>query len=116
MLTAGYATEMAKLIAGSPNASQVTDSTQSALTKSFSSATNTAQQYPQYANQIVAAAKTSFIDGQHWAYLAGIIAIGLGAVLVFFAFPKQEREEALLEQYHHDDNAARTKVDRVGTA
>ena len=53
---------------------QVTDSTQSALTKSFSSATNAAQQYPKYADQIVAAAKTSFIDGQHWAYLAGIIA------------------------------------------
>jgi len=116
LLTAGYATEMGKLIAGSPNASQVTNSTQSALTKSFSSATNTAQQFPQYANQIVAAAKTSFIDGQHWAYLAGIIAIALGAVLVFFAFPKQEREEALLEQYHRDDNAARTKADSIGTA
>jgi hypothetical protein len=101
---------MGKLIASSPNSAQVTDSTQSALTKSFSSATNTAQQYPQYANQIVAAAKTSFIDGQRGAYLAGIIAIALGAVLVFFAFPKQAREEELLEQYHRDDSAARTRL------
>ena len=33
------------------------------LTKSFSSAANTASQYPQYAKQITNAAKTSFVDG-----------------------------------------------------
>ena len=32
--------------------------------------------------------KQSFVDGQDWAYVAGIIAIVLGAALVFFLFPK----------------------------
>src|SRR6476646_8308230 len=83
LLTAGYATEMGQLIAGSPNATQVTDSTQSALTKSFSSAADLAEQYPQYSSQITSAAKSSFLSGSDWAYGAGIIAIVLGAALVF---------------------------------
>jgi MFS transporter, DHA2 family, multidrug resistance protein len=38
-----------------------------------------AKQYPQYADQITAAGKTSFLQGDRWAYTAGIIAILLGA-------------------------------------
>ena len=45
---------------------------QSQLTKSFSSAANTAAQYPQYSKQIIAAAQTSFLDGADWAYVAGL--------------------------------------------
>ena len=59
---------------------------QSELTKSFSSA-NTAAQYPQYSDQIINAAKTSFLEGADWAYTAGIVAIVLGAALVYFRFP-----------------------------
>ena len=44
--------------------------------------------------QIIAAAKTSFLDGANWAYAAGIIAILAGAALVFFMFPKHDRERA----------------------
>jgi hypothetical protein len=29
----------------------------------------------------------------------------LGAVLVFFLFPKKEQERALLERYHAEDSA-----------
>jgi MFS transporter, DHA2 family, multidrug resistance protein len=108
LLTAGYASAVAKAIAGSPNASDVTDSTQSALTKSFSSAANLATDYPPHtANAIIAGAKSSFIDGQDWAYVAGLIAIVLGAALVFFMFPKKEREEELLAEYHEQDTTAR---------
>ena len=32
-------------------------------------------------------ASTSFLEGDQWAYLAGIVAILLGAALVFFFFP-----------------------------
>ncbi|HEX5588320.1 MAG TPA: MFS transporter [Acidimicrobiia bacterium] len=103
LLTAGYAAAFATAIANAPNGSQVSDNVQAELTKSFSSAANTAQQYPQYAKQITQAAKQSFVDGQDWAYLAGIIAIVLGAALVYFMFPKHEQEEALLEQYGRED-------------
>ena len=105
MLTAGYATAFSSAIAASANASQVSDSVQNQLTKSFSSAANTAEQYPQYSKQIISAAKTSFIDGQDWAYVAGIVAILLGAALVYFLFPRKDREEALIAGYHAEDRA-----------
>jgi len=106
LLTAGYASAFSKLIAANPQASQVSTDVQSELTKSFSSAANTAEQYPQYAKQIVGAAQQSFIDGADWSYLAGIIAILLGATLVFFCFPKRQREQELLAEYHETDVAA----------
>ena len=105
LLTAGYAAAFAAAIAGAPNGSQVSSSVENELTKSFSSAAATAQQYPQYATEITAAAKTSFLDGADWAYAAGIIAVVLGFVLVFFMFPKKDREVELLQQYHDTDTA-----------
>src|SRR3954470_365443 len=59
LLTAGYAAAAATAIAASPH--DVTQSTQAVLTKSFSSAADLAAQYPQYANQIIASAKASFL-------------------------------------------------------
>jgi len=106
LLAAGYATAFTKAIASSPNASSVSSSVENQLTKSFSSAAATAQQYPQYSKQIVAAAQQSFVDGANWAYLAGIVAIVAGAALVFFMFPKYDQERALLDQYHAEDVAA----------
>jgi hypothetical protein len=103
LLTAGYATAFTKLIASAPNGSSVSTSVESQLTKSFSSAANTAQQYPQYSKQIIAAAQTSFIDGANWAYFAGLVAIALGAAIVFFMFPKHDRELELLDRYHAED-------------
>jgi hypothetical protein len=85
------------------------------LTKSFSSAANAAEQYPKYAKQITAAAKSSFIDGADLAYTAGIIAILLGAVLVFFLFPRKNGEEELLAEYHEEDTAARAAKVGAGT-
>jgi len=105
LLTAGYATSFSKAIAASPAAGQVSTQVQNELQKSFSSAAQTAQQYPQYANQIIAAAKTSFIDGSDWAYLAGIIAVVLGGALVFFLFPHHDDELALLAEYRGEDAA-----------
>jgi DHA2 family multidrug resistance protein-like MFS transporter len=103
LLAAGYATAFTKQIAASPEASSVSTNVESQLTKSFSSAANTATQYPQYAKQITNAAKTSFVDGANWAYTAGIVAILLGAALVFVCFPKHDREVELLAEYHDED-------------
>ena len=111
LLTAGYAVAIGAAIGASPDASQVTSSTQAALMKSFSSAEAVAQQYPQYASAITAAAKTSFLDGADWAYLAGIIAVLVGAAIVFFLFPRHDDEKRLLAEYHATDAAAAAQTE-----
>ena len=103
LLAAGYASAAGSEIPASVNAS-----VQSQLTKSFASAADTAQQYPQYSQQIIAGAKTAFLQGDQWAYMAGIIAVIVGAALVFFFFPTFERERQLLADYHEQDTTART--------
>jgi hypothetical protein len=103
LLTAGYAAAAAAAIAGSPK--HISDSVQNQLTKSFAGAEDVAQQYPQYASGITAAAKTSFLQGDQWAYTAGIVAILIGAAIVFFLFPKREEEERLLASYRAEDTA-----------
>ena len=106
LLTAGYASAVSAAVASSPQASQITDGVQSELTKSFASATETAQKYPQYADQIIAGARQSFVDGQDWAYLAGIVAVLLGFALVYFCFPKVDHERELLAGFAAEDAAA----------
>ena len=79
----------------------------------FLSAEAIGQQYPQYATQITAAAKASFLSGDQWAYTAGIVAIILGAVLVFFMFPKKDDEQRLLVAYHAEDVGRRRDVEAL---
>jgi MFS family permease len=106
LLTAGYAAAASAAIASAPNEKQITDSVQSQLTKSFAGAETVAEQYPQYASQITAAAKTSFLQGDQWAYTAGLVAVLIGATVVFFLFPKKDDEERLLAEYHAEDTAS----------
>lgn len=106
LLTAGYAAAVTTSISSSPNSDDVTNAVQSELTKSFDSAEAVAQQYPQYASSITAAAKQSFLQGDQWAYTAGIVAVLLGGVLVYFCFPKREAEQQLLASYTAIDSAA----------
>jgi len=101
LLTAGYAAAAAAAIGASNK--HISDSVQNTLTKSFAGAEEIAAQHPQYASQITAAAKTSFLQGDQWAYLAGIIAILLGGALVFLVFPGKQQEESLLEAYRAQD-------------
>ncbi len=104
LLTAGYATAFARELAGAPAAYQpAIDATQTELENSFASAVDTAQRYPRYAEQIVGAAREAFLDGDRWTYVAGIGAIAVGGLLVFFAFPKPERERELLREYESAD-------------
>jgi MFS transporter, DHA2 family, multidrug resistance protein len=103
LLTAGYAASFSSQIAASPQGAEVSEKVQNELTKSFSSAANTAEQYPRYAQQIVVAARTSFLDGGDWTYAAGMIAIALGTAVVFFLYPRHEQEQRLLAEYHGED-------------
>jgi EmrB/QacA subfamily drug resistance transporter len=105
LLTAGYAAAVATAVAASPDAADITSSTQAQLQMSFSSAEAVAAQYPQYADAITAGAKESFLAGADWAYTAGIVMILIGAALVFFLFPRLDREHQLLAEYHAADGA-----------
>jgi MFS transporter, DHA2 family, multidrug resistance protein len=104
LLTAGYAAAAGAAIAASDK--HITDSTQAQLTKSFAGAEDVAAEHPQYADAIISGAKTAFLQGDQWAYTAGLAAVIGGAVLVFFMFPKRDDERRLLAAYHDDDTRA----------
>ena len=40
------------------------------------------------------------VDGQDWAWVAGIVAVIGGMVLVYFLFHRADRERELLAEYH----------------
>ena len=105
LLAAGYAAAITAAIAATPGAASVPSTVTNELTMSYSGAMSVAAEYPQYATQITAAAKTAFLDGDDQAYTAGIIAVLLGAVLVFFMFPKKDEEGKVLMEYHQEDMA-----------
>jgi DHA2 family multidrug resistance protein-like MFS transporter len=108
LLTAGYAAAAGSLIAASGK--DVSASTQAELTKSFSSAANTASRYPKSTqDEIIAGAKTAFLQGDQRAYAAGVVAVLLGAVLVYACFPKKQEEEELLARYLAEDALATTR-------
>jgi EmrB/QacA subfamily drug resistance transporter len=104
LLTAGYAAAAGSIISSSGK--DITAGTQAELTKSYSSAVDTASRYPSSTqDKIVAGAKTAFLQGDQWAYTAGIVAILLGAALVYLLFPRQQEERRLLARYHAEDAA-----------
>jgi MFS transporter, DHA2 family, multidrug resistance protein len=103
ILTAGYASAVARQIAASH--AQLNEKVTTILERSFASAADFAKAEPHYRTQILAGAQASFLHGAHSAYLAGALAIVLGALLVFVSFPKKEREDELLEEYLREDGA-----------
>ena len=110
LLTAGYAAAMGTAIAASGQ--DVTATTQSELQLSYASAADLAAQYPQYADQITAAAKQSFLDGDQLAYLAGLGAVLIGMGLTFFLFPKKDEELRLRAQFLAEDRRRRRRRTR----
>ena len=116
VLTAGYASAVSSEIASSPNSSKVTDAVQSELQKSFASAADTASQYPQYKDQIIAGAREAFLQGDHWAYSAGIIAILIGAFVVFRFYPKRDEEQRQMAAYAAEDDGAAAADEDDGAA
>ncbi len=110
LLAAGYAAAMSAQAGAAPE--QITDSVQAELTKSFASAEAVGAQYPQYATQITSAAKAAFLQGDQWAYIAGIVAILLGAILVRTRFPNRLDEERLLVEYQREDTESTDAASR----
>ncbi len=103
LLAAGYTATIAASLAGSPDATQIPADVTNSLEMSYAGAQAMAGQYPQYADQITAAAKTAFLAGDDQAYLAGIIAVLIGAALVFVFFPKRDEERKMLATYQAED-------------
>ncbi len=103
LLAAGYAAAAAASIAASGVSGEIPPDVTNSLEMSYAGAQAVAEQYPQYATQITAAAKQAFLAGDQEAYIAGIIAVLIGAALVFLIFPKFEREKKLLAEYHAED-------------
>jgi EmrB/QacA subfamily drug resistance transporter len=106
ILAVGFSTAMATAIASYPEMAQAPASVTSSLEMSYAGAQTVAAQYPEYATQINSVAKSAFLAGDTYAYMAGIIAVLIGAALVFFVFPRRDEERKLLMSYHEQDMAA----------
>jgi DHA2 family multidrug resistance protein-like MFS transporter len=107
ILSAGYAAAIAAAIAKAPADLQqeLGAGMGEAIQNSFGSAVDLAAKYPQYASDIIAAAKQSFLQGSEWAYLAGIASMAVGIVIVASFFPRKERESALYAEYAAENSA-----------
>ncbi|MDX2375245.1 MFS transporter [Microbacterium sp. LRZ72] len=108
ILASGFAAAFARQISASSDASSISASVTEALQASYASALHVADQYPQYQDQILAAAAQSLVTGALAAYLVGAVAIVLGAALVGFGLPSHARERELVEQYTRADATAET--------
>jgi hypothetical protein len=113
LLAAGSASAVSDLISDNLSTSQqdaIRGTLESEPTTTFAAAEAIAAQLPseyqQYADEITQAAKISFVDGQDWAYLAGLAAIALGFLLVLVMFPKHDGERRLLARYRAEDSDA----------
>jgi MFS transporter, DHA2 family, multidrug resistance protein len=116
LLTAGFASALSSAIAAAPNKALITGNVANALTKSFASAEAVAKQYPHYAGAITSAARSSFVSGADWSYVAGMIGVALGGLLIFFLFPGRGREEALLAEYQASDAGPAERAPGVAAA
>jgi choline dehydrogenase-like flavoprotein len=57
----------------------------------------------------------AFLDGDGWAYTAGIIAVLVGAALVLFRFPAKDEEARLLAQFRAEDSEVSPAPDQQGS-
>jgi MFS transporter, DHA2 family, multidrug resistance protein len=108
ILTAGYASAMGQAISASGQ--NVTEATQSQLQLSYAGAANLAAANPEFADQILSAARSSFLAGDQLAYVAGLIAVLVGATLVFLFYPRKDDEERVRTAYLAADSPDRRDV------
>jgi hypothetical protein len=109
LLTAGYASAFSSIIASTPGSEQVSEAARGQLLKSFGGAADIAQRYPEYSNAIISAAKTSFLHGDKLAYMVGLLVVLGGAAIVWFLFPRKDREQELLAEYAAEDARVHAK-------
>lgn len=103
ILAAGFATSIGKIITSSADANQISAQVTSQLQASYGSASDVAGKFPQYAQQILEAAKQSFMEGSHMAVYAGIAAVLVGGLVILFGFPTKQGEIDLTDKYQKVD-------------
>jgi EmrB/QacA subfamily drug resistance transporter len=103
ILAAGFAASFRREIADSAGASTISDEISQALQASYASAMHVAEQYPDYHDEIVAAATQSMVNGAWAAYLVGAVAIVIGTVVVAVFLPGHEKEQELVAEYTRAD-------------
>ena len=108
LLTAGYAAAMAAAIAATPDAADVTASAQSQLTMSFAGADDIAAQYPQYAARSPPPPSSPSSPATSGRTSPAIVAVLLGAALVFLMFPRRDDERRCSPSTTPDDGSERT--------
>jgi DHA2 family multidrug resistance protein-like MFS transporter len=101
LLASGYTAAATAAVASAPD---VSSSVQGQLTKSFAGAEQIAERYPQHANAIISGARAAFLQGDQWAYVAGIVAVLFGAALVALRFPRRDVERAMLARFGEEDD------------
>lgn len=108
LLAAGYASSVGAALAQAPPdvRAQVSDDIRAQLQQSYAGALSIAEQAPQYRDAIVAAARESFLHGAQAAYLTGMVATGLGALIVAVAYPGRAREREMVLAYAREDRDA----------
>ena len=96
LLAGAYAARIGADLAALPpqDAAKVSDDTADALTSSFQSAEQVAQQYPDYASQITSAAADAFTSGKSAAIAVALLMTLIGLVLVLVVYPRKDAEEA----------------------
>ena len=89
LLTAGYASAVATAITAAPASAQdkVTHSVQAQAPEVVRRRGTGGAELPEVLGTDRGGGRTSFVDGSDWAFVAGIVAILLGAVVVFIWFP-----------------------------
>lgn len=95
VLGRGFAHGFAAQIEASGQQSALSDEVTRALQSSYASASNVAEQHPQYADQIMQAARLSLEHGALQAYLLGAAVLLVGVLVVWFGVPSRVRENAL---------------------
>jgi MFS family permease len=63
------------------------------------------------ASLVAGFAPSSFLDGDELAYIAGFVAVLLGAAMVFFRYPRKDDEERARAAYHAEDEAGADPAD-----
>ena len=117
LLATAYAANITRDLAALPQdeASQIGTSTADALTSSYSSAVQVAQQYPtSVQEQIIAGASSAFTAGKSWAILVALVLTLAGLALVWFVFPRRAAEEAYYQQVVADAVPAASTDSRSG--
>ncbi len=100
-LTVKYSASIESKLAHLPaqQRAQISESTAAVLQNSFGGADVLAQQYPAHGTAIIAAARDAFLQGSALAVVVASITVGIGLVLVWFAFPRHAEELAAEAEY-----------------